>query len=136
MRKILFLLFACIYGSVMAQEQVPVLKVTQSEQESNIALSNIVSIKFFGADMVVLTRDGNRLTFPLSDVNLMTFDQATVQAIQSVFADADVTSSYCITDLSGKTVARGAFAEQQALPELHGVYVVRVGDRSKVVLFK
>lgn len=123
-------------GSCLADD-VPALKISKSDGESAVVLSELLSIKFTETDMVVNMKDGTQHTFALDDIIIMELGQTSQTAISSIFTDSDINSVYTLTDINGKIVARGNssfFTLHSSLPK--GIYIITAGDKSKKILIK
>lgn len=119
-----------VAGSCLADD-VPALKISKSDGESAVVLSELLSIKFTESDMVVNMKDGTQQTIALDDIIVMELGQAPT-AISSLFSGAE---AYVITDLQGKVVSKGN-GDKFIMPTQKGIYVITVGDKSKKVLVK
>lgn len=123
-----------VAGSCFADD-VPALKIAQSDSESAVVLSELLSIKFTESDMVVNMKDGTKQVFVLDDIIVMEVGQAPTD-ISSIFADSDINAVCTVTDINGKVIVKGKLADSNLLPAKKGVYVITVGERSKKVLVK
>ena len=123
-----------VTGSCLADD-VPALKISKSDGESAVALSELLSIKFTESDMVVNMKDGTKQTIALDDIIVMELGQ-TPTAISSIFADSNINAVYTLTDISGKVVAKGKLADGNMLPAQKGLYILTVGNQSKTILVK
>lgn len=126
-----------VAGSCLADD-VPALKISKSDGESAVVLSELLNIKFTESDMVVNMKDGTQQTFALDDIIVMEVGQAPT-AISSIFSGNDNDVVYTVTDINGKLIATGnlnssPFTLHSSLPK--GIYVITVGDKSKKVLVK
>ncbi len=121
-----------VAGSCLADD-VPALKISKSDGESTVVLSELMSIRFTETDMVVNMKDLTKLVFPLDDIIVMELGQAPT-AISTVFP-GNTAATYVITDLQGNVLSKGN-GEKFAMPAQKGIYVITVGDKSKKVLVK
>lgn len=122
-------------GSSLADD-VPALKISKSDGESSVVLSELLSIKFTESEMVVNMKDGTKQVFSLDDVMVMELGQTSPSDISSIFADSDINAICTITDINGKVVAKGKLADGNVLPSRKGLYILTVGDKSKKIFVK
>lgn len=120
-----------IAGNCLADD-IPVLKISKSDGESAVTLSELQSIKYTDSDMIVNMKDGTKLAFTLDDIIVMELGQ-TSAAISSIFVDR--TEAYVITNLQGNIVSKGN-GEKLALPAQKGIYIISTGDKSKKILVR
>lgn len=130
-KKLLSTALAVMVAGSSLADDVPALKISKSDGESAVVLSELLSIKYTESDMVVNMKDGTKQVFALDDIIVMELGQAPA-AISSILSGAE---AYVITDLQGKVVSKGN-TETFALPAQKGIYVITVGDKSKKVLVK
>lgn len=124
-----------VAGSCFADD-VPALKITKTDSESAVSLSELLSIKFTESDMVVNMKDGTRKVVALDDIIVMELGETSPTDISSIFADSDINAVCTVIDINGKVIAKGKLTDSNLLPAKKGVYVITVGERSKKVLVK
>ena len=118
-------------GSCLAND-VPMLTIQKTNGESNVVLSELLSIKYTDSDMVINMKNGTQLLFAFDDVLTMVTGLKPT-AINSIFSNASQT--YLITDLQGKVVLKGK-SDKFTLPTQKGAYIISVGNKSKVIIVK
>lgn len=118
-------------------DEVPALNITQGEGESQVELSTILSIKYTETDMVINLKDGSQHTFALDEITVMQLGQMTVTALRELVTTMGE-GTYVLSDLGGKVVSKGnaRVGESVTLPTKKGVYVLKVGDKTKKILVK
>ncbi len=133
MKKLLSTALSIMVAGSCLADDVPALKISKSDGESAVVLSELLNIKFTETDMVVNMKDGTNQTFALDDIVVMEIGQAPT-AISTVFP-GNTAAAYVITDLQGKVMSKGD-GEMLVMPAQKGIYVITVGDKSKKVLVK
>lgn len=135
MKKLLLTALAITAFSYCFADDVPALKINKSNGESNIALSELLSIKYTESDMIVNMKDGTKQSIPLDDIIVMELGKIPT-SINSIIGDMSNGETYSITDIEGKKISNGNVKEGISLPNQKGIYVITVGEKSKKVLVK
>lgn len=136
-KKLLSTALAIMMTGNCLADDVPALKISKSDDESSVVLSELLSIKFTESDMVVNMKDGTKHVFALDDVLIMELGQPSPNDIHSLFADSDINAVYTLTDINGKVIAKGNSSLFTLYPSLSkGIYILTVGDKSKTILVK
>lgn len=124
--------------SLLADDLTPGIVVRNADESTaTIAISELRSIKFNDADMIVNMKDNSQQNFSIDGIMSITFDNI-VTAITHLTEGASADGTVCITDISGRAIYRGNAANvpaQTSLPA--GTYVITASGKSyKVIITK
>lgn len=144
--RLLWVALAALLALPMhADDEVPALNIHQMEGESQVELSEILSIKYTDTDMVVNYKDGSQQTFALDDIVVIEFGSM-LTAIRNLIDSGSLADgkqpkdnySYTITDLRGKLISRGKAKSKRliSLPTKQGVYLLTVDGHTTKILVK
>lgn len=129
------ILMSCIMtmmlSSAYADDKVAGLVVSTNDKNEEIALSNIVSIKFDETQMIINLKSGTQTAIPFDDVKVMSF--AEVSAPTSLKQILDIKrGKITVSDIQGRTVWSGKIGD--SMPKLNGLYVISDGKKSQKVI--
>ena len=108
---------------------------TTDEAAHKMAISNIRSISYNGNMMVISHKDGNESSFNINEVKSITFNSIET-SIQSI-CQRKGEEPYSIYDINGVEIQSGITNMEGGIDNklnLHGVFVVKVGDTTKKVI--
>lgn len=134
-KKLLSIAIAMTLSGQCFADDVPTLKISKASGSDNIALAELLSIKYSESNMIVNMKDGTTQTIALDDIVIMEITDAPT-AINSIFPNSNSNASYTLTDISGKVIAKGEVKNGIELPKQKGIYVITVGEKTKKILVK
>lgn len=116
-------------------DEVPGIKISTATADSELEISAIGNIKYGESEMIVTMKDGTTATFAIDEITRMTFGDITT-AIQSIASNGDSNAEITITDLSGRTIAKGKAESIASRTDLHGIMIISNGNESKKVIIR
>lgn len=122
---------------ITADDEVPALCISQTNGENQVELSEILSIKYTGTDMVINLKDGTRQTVPLDDIIVMELGKMVV-SVRDLVKQSNGCDTYTITDINGKLIAKGKIKSNKLvnMPTRRGLYILTIGNQSQKILIK
>lgn len=116
-----------------AQDKVKGLIIQTTTESTEVALSNIQSIRYNDTDMLFALRDGSEVSIPVSDISVITFGQVSLPTLITELLGTD-SGKVTITDIQGRMVWQGNISNCPTL--LRGLYVIGNGKTSRKVILK
>ena len=106
MKRICLYILISVMGIVEASAEHVMTVNARNQQAQQLAVDEIVSIRYSDGNMIVTLKEGNTVTWPLTDVEIVTFSSMT--AAINTLSEGQGTVPYAIYSLDGRLLERGA----------------------------
>lgn len=126
-------LLAILSTTALAQDTVKGLTVQTAGDNTELALTNIQSIRYAGTDMLFTLRNGTELTIPVADISVITFGEVPMPTLITQLLGTE-TDRVTVTDIQGRQVWTGIITDCPTT--LRGLYIISNGSKSRKVIIR